>query len=164
MKKGSKEETMSLWSKFLKPIFLKENGGEKSQRGCGCGKGCGHGQGRGDRGNCDNNERSYQFTRGYERGRGRDNILEEQMKLGMINLTLNVSIAISMIIFYGSVKPILNAIITISMVILHGGVKPILNVIIVISIVIFLGSVNPMLKKKSILLIRNKKMKSQHYC
>jgi len=49
-----------------------------------------------------------------------ETILEEQMKGGMINLTLNVSIAISMVIFHGSVKPISNAIITISMVIFLG--------------------------------------------
>ena len=67
------------------------------------------------------------------------------MKEGMINLTLNVSIAISMVIF-------------------HGSVKLILNVIIAISMIIFLGSVNPMLKKRSILLMIKKKMKSQHYC
>ena len=74
-----------------------------------------------------------------------ETILEEQMKVGMINITLNVSISISMVIFHGSVKPILNAIIAISM-------------------TIFLGSVNPMLKKKLILLMRKKKMKRQHYC
>ncbi|XP_028223522.1 uncharacterized protein LOC114405025 [Glycine soja] len=52
---------------------FKENGEEKSQRGCACGRGSEHGGGRGDRDNCDNNEKSYQPTRGYERGRGRDN-------------------------------------------------------------------------------------------
>ncbi|RDY08084.1 hypothetical protein CR513_07728, partial [Mucuna pruriens] len=109
---------------------LKENG-EKYQRGCGRGPGHRRSQGRGGRGgrgdhdNFYNNERNYQPTK--EHGREEvEVLLVEQMKGCMINLMLNVIIAISMIIF--------------------------------------LGSVEPMLKKKPILLVTKKKVKSQHYC
>ena len=67
-----KKEMMSLWRKFLKPKLLwKKMKEKKSQKGHGLGRGREHGQGRRDRDNCDNNERSYQPTRGYERGIGR---------------------------------------------------------------------------------------------
>ncbi|RDY04875.1 hypothetical protein CR513_11344, partial [Mucuna pruriens] len=55
---------------------LKENGGEKYQRGCGHGHGRGRSQERGGRGDHDNfynTERSYQPNKGRGRGRGRGN-------------------------------------------------------------------------------------------
>ncbi|XP_027342082.1 uncharacterized protein LOC113854935 [Abrus precatorius] len=52
-------------------VSLKENGGEKNQRGRG--RGHGHGQGRGRRGDHDNfdNRDDYQPTRGRGKGKGR---------------------------------------------------------------------------------------------